>query len=374
MIADAVRDRVFPFWVGLGDFDGGGLFVEGNSYGVRYAPLEFDGWKQLHWTAPIDGERYSLVWFTPAATSSSVGTTDEMVKRHDKKMVATTGLHDHPPLRYQKKSTDVLVLAEMLDEESGCVYKRHPGFSLMDHRSVLNVGAHIGVFSQYALSCGCARVTAYEPEPSNAALLRENVTPSRTSTGATEESDDDGPVVEVIESAVANGDKTVGTLVRARNRNDGTENTWRHSLEEHSQYFDKSDTERLPSPTQENVLTRVEVPTVPLFDSSRGGRGALNDGVTFVKMDCEGAEVDILLSPAAGRRESWRDVTHLVFEWSFTKEKRVERFHAAVRNLEGAGFEVGYDGKGSWWDTERDIMWPFRTDILVFAKRQVGGM
>ena len=144
----------------------------------------------------------------------------------------------------------------MLDEESGCVYERHPGFSLMDHRSVLNVGAHIGVFSQYALSCGCARVTAYEPEPSNAALLRENVTPSRTSTGATEESDDDGPVVEVIESAVANGNETVGTLVRARNRNDGTENTWRHSLEEHSQYFDKSDTERLPSPTQENVLTQ----------------------------------------------------------------------------------------------------------------------
>jgi len=52
--------------VGLGDYDeGGGLLTESDPYDIRYAPIEFDGWKQRHWTAPFAGERYSLVWFTP---------------------------------------------------------------------------------------------------------------------------------------------------------------------------------------------------------------------------------------------------------------------------------------------------------------------
>lgn len=51
--------------VGLGDYVGGELLVEGKPYDIQYKPLEFDGWKQRHWTAPFDGERFSLVWFTP---------------------------------------------------------------------------------------------------------------------------------------------------------------------------------------------------------------------------------------------------------------------------------------------------------------------
>jgi hypothetical protein len=51
--------------VGLGDYTGGEIFVEGKPSVIRYEPLEFDGWKQRHWTAPFEGERYSLVWFTP---------------------------------------------------------------------------------------------------------------------------------------------------------------------------------------------------------------------------------------------------------------------------------------------------------------------
>lgn len=31
----------------------------------RYKPLEFNGWTERHWTLPFQGERYSLVWFTP---------------------------------------------------------------------------------------------------------------------------------------------------------------------------------------------------------------------------------------------------------------------------------------------------------------------
>jgi hypothetical protein len=39
--------------------------VEGESKDIRYKPVEFNGWKQRHWTMPFAGERFSLVWFTP---------------------------------------------------------------------------------------------------------------------------------------------------------------------------------------------------------------------------------------------------------------------------------------------------------------------
>jgi len=53
--------------VGLGDYAGGELAVEGNAVDIRFSPLTFDGWRERHWTLPFTGERFSLVWFTPAA-------------------------------------------------------------------------------------------------------------------------------------------------------------------------------------------------------------------------------------------------------------------------------------------------------------------
>ena len=51
--------------VGLGDYVGGEVCVEGKASSIRYKPLEFDGFKQRHWTMPFAGERFSLVFFTP---------------------------------------------------------------------------------------------------------------------------------------------------------------------------------------------------------------------------------------------------------------------------------------------------------------------
>jgi hypothetical protein len=50
---------------GLGTYSGGELVVEGEAFDIRYKSIEFNGWKQRHWTMPFVGERYSLVWFTP---------------------------------------------------------------------------------------------------------------------------------------------------------------------------------------------------------------------------------------------------------------------------------------------------------------------
>jgi hypothetical protein len=57
--------------VGLGDFSRGSIFVEGKPYSIRYNPLEFDGRTQLHYTEPCQGERFSLVWLTPAGKNES---------------------------------------------------------------------------------------------------------------------------------------------------------------------------------------------------------------------------------------------------------------------------------------------------------------
>ena len=59
--------------VGLGNYTGGELMVEGSKKDIRYNPIEFDGWKQRHWTLPFSGERFSLVWFTPKGCEGKRG-------------------------------------------------------------------------------------------------------------------------------------------------------------------------------------------------------------------------------------------------------------------------------------------------------------
>ena len=58
--------------VGLGDYIGGDLMIEGHGYDIRYEPLQFDGWRLRHWTDQYQGQRFSLVWFSPAT-----GTTEQ---------------------------------------------------------------------------------------------------------------------------------------------------------------------------------------------------------------------------------------------------------------------------------------------------------
>lgn len=59
--------------VGLGNYAGGELMVEGVKKDIRYNPIEFDGWKERHWTLPFKGERFSLVWFTPKGCEGKRG-------------------------------------------------------------------------------------------------------------------------------------------------------------------------------------------------------------------------------------------------------------------------------------------------------------
>lgn len=343
--------------VGLGDYKGGETLVEGTPYGIRYNPLEFNGWKQLHWTAPFYGERFSLVFFTPAMTLAE--DADEV--NEDGHATKLAEMHSQlvssiltKPLQFRLGSTDALVIMELLSET--CAYEPNAdiGFTLEGHTCVLDIGAHIGVFSRLALSKGCKHIIAYEPEPSNFELLTKNLETVDASSL---------PRVDLHSEAVAQGAAQIRKLVRARNQNDGTLNTWRHSLEEYSQYNDVDKEKDLPSQSQRNVLERLDVTSTPFFG------GALVAGVSLVKLDCEGAEIDILLSEESSRSESWLDVTDLVIEWSFTKERRVSVMHRAIKLIKEAGFTVYYEGQGSWWDTDHGALWPYPNDLVLFAHR-----
>ena len=57
--------------VGLGDYTGGELAIEGRPSDIRYTPVSFDGWRERHWTLPFEGERFSLVYFTPRSAEEA---------------------------------------------------------------------------------------------------------------------------------------------------------------------------------------------------------------------------------------------------------------------------------------------------------------
>jgi hypothetical protein len=191
----------------MGDYSEGEVMVEGKPYGIRYNPLEFDGWKQLHWTSPFVGERYSLVWFSPELSDSREEEHDHAYRLAEMHNSKTTPLL--PPLTYRDNSTDCLVIREILDPQKSIYTQESNGFSVKGH-VVLDIGAHIGVFSRYAISEGCTRIISYEPEPSNFDLLSQNLPTSANNDLS----------IELHSKAVGNKSET-RTLVIARDENDG---------------------------------------------------------------------------------------------------------------------------------------------------------
>lgn len=50
--------------VGLGDYEGGDLFIDGEKHNIRYNPIIFNGYKQEHWNNEItSGTKYSIIYY-----------------------------------------------------------------------------------------------------------------------------------------------------------------------------------------------------------------------------------------------------------------------------------------------------------------------
>jgi len=147
------------------------------------------------------------------------------------------------------------------------VYTRRP-LRVRQPRIVVDIGANIGSFALYAATrWPTASIHAFEPAPDNIERLRQNVALSRT------------PGVVCHSSAVG---ATSGTTTLYLKADPGWHSIWDHGAE-----------------------TSITVATTSLGDIA----GELNgEPIDLLKLDCEGAEYEIL----EGRESLLRDRVHQI--------------------------------------------------------------
>eukprot|EP00934_Nitzschia_sp_Nitz4_P001340 Nitzschia sp. Nitz4//scaffold165_size50357//31700//36390//NITZ4_007023-RA/size50357-processed-gene-0.9-mRNA-1//1//CDS//3329538138//1340//frame0 len=104
--------------VGLGAYAGGELMVEGKKEDIRYRAIEFNGWKQRHWTLPFVGERYSLGHRNASITSPALkfhgmNTIEEALSS------AKVNETVHVCVEDEEGNQQEIALAAFLDEKNG---------------------------------------------------------------------------------------------------------------------------------------------------------------------------------------------------------------------------------------------------------------
>jgi FkbM family methyltransferase len=143
-------------------------------------------------------------------------------------------------------------------------YCRH-GINIHPGSTIIDIGANIGVFSVYAAFKGAARVYSFEPFPENNACLLRN-------------------------SANSGFEKVITASCEAVLSMTGTNRLYLSDCDAGHLMFHKNI-------SLDHVREFMDVPTVSLQDIFR--RYQL-DYCDLLKLDCEGAEYDILLkSPVA---------------------------------------------------------------------------
>jgi FkbM family methyltransferase len=201
-------------------------------------------------------------------------------------------------LEARPRTLDAAVLKDVFFHQ---IYARHGG-TILDNAIILDIGAHIGAFS--ASAARAARgvtVYAFEPAPENLELLSNNVARNRLSN------------VRVSAQAVSGRPGT-----RQLHLSDSPAG---HSLHGHE-----------PSERQ------LAVETVTLDEIL--SRHAM-DAVDLLKMDCEGAEYEILEGAST---ETLNRLRRIAMEVHTLDESRTPARLATM--LEGHGFNVRLESKG----------------------------
>ncbi len=169
-------------------------------------------------------------------------------------------------------------------------------------RTVVDIGANIGIFSLYARQrWQDARVVAFEPAPENFALLQENV---RSCSGR---------AIEIRRAAITEGKGTTSFYLKR-------EAGW-HSI------FSEPDSQK------------ITVETLGLAELMQ--EHAL-DTIDFLKLDCEGAEYSILV----GNEQLLRDkIRWLAIEYHEVGGHRVQEIQDT---LAGAAFVFETHPQPGW--------------------------
>lgn len=145
-----------------------------------------------------------------------------------------------------------------------------PGFEIAPGDRVVDVGANVGAFAAWAATAGAA-VTAYEPHPETYRWLERNTA---------------GLAVECVNAAVVASPPPSGSVFLAVD--------------------DTADTHR--EIAREPHATAIEVPAVSLAD-------AIAPGCDLLKLDCEGAEFDLLTSTPADTLRRARRIACEAHSW-----------------------------------------------------------
>jgi phthiocerol/phenolphthiocerol synthesis type-I polyketide synthase E len=204
---------------------------------------------------------------------------------------------DNPPLSFALRNGQVIALNRDGRFTLNEIYLDRvydvPGVNLADCRSILDIGGNVGVFSLFAASVAPqAAIYCFEPAQANFGLLMRNVS---TNQGA-----------HIFPYQMAVGGKCGTGFMEVQ----GASVT--HALR-----------------TAEATGTdKVEV-----IDMSRVFELAGVERFDFLKMDVEGAELDIL---GATSDEQLRRIGAIAMEWHYSERES----ESLVGRLRGLGFEV----------------------------------
>ncbi len=200
-------------------------------------------------------------------------------------------MRDSTVLQLRPFSTDLGIFHEVWDHER---YAAGSIGEVARHGTVVDIGAHIGLFSLFASrAIQAKRIVSVEPDPLNFELLAKNVSANHIEDAI------------LIEAAIA-GDSG------ERRMHTSTSNTGGHS------FYARGDSSRLV----------WAVSLSDLFRSSRISECSL------LKMDCEGAEMEILENAPD---ELLRGVSAVSLEYHLDAYPQ-ERLERSKTRLESLGF------------------------------------
>ena len=188
-------------------------------------------------------------------------------------------------------TTDIKVIEEVIKNK---VYqKKKIGFIPEEGETWFDIGSNIGTFTLYALNLKCKKIYAYEPEPHNNKLFKLNLKANGYNSNQ----------VQLNESAVFTKKGHMDLFICK-----GDYNKYRHTL------YKIRGRESISVPVL-NIKSEIE-----------------KYKPDCIKMDIEGAEIDILEYITLSDLRKWK-LKKIVFEYSFDIDPSVERFFKIINKL-----------------------------------------
>ncbi len=188
-------------------------------------------------------------------------------------------------LRYQVRggTTDRFIINEIWLHKTYTPY----GFEIKENDIVIDVGAHIGIFTIFAAHCAKnGKIYAFEPVKENFQLMKKNLSLNRKKN------------VFAFNRAVSNSEGNVNLYV-SKERNRGQNSFIKLADNYETRIVDKMNFKKI-------------IKTLPRVD--------------FLKMDCEGAEYDILFSLSKNEMKKIKKISMEYHNYALRNGEEIARF------------------------------------------------